>query len=104
MPELQIDIPTDIISEFCHRRGIIEFAVFGSVLRDDFSDDSDIDVLVTFAEDMIPTLFDFIDMAEELERLFGRKVDLLTKKSVESSPNYIRRKDILNSIQVLYAA
>lgn len=92
------------IADFCQRWHIIEFAVFGSVLRDDFNEDSDIDVLVTFDDNAIPGLFTFIQMAEELEKLLGREVDLLTKKSVEDSPNYIRRKEILSSTQMLYGA
>jgi hypothetical protein len=87
-------IPQDEIEAFCERRRIVEFALFGSVLRDDFNEESDIDVLVTFADDVRYTLFDLVRMGDELEEIFGRKVDLLDRRAVEKSPNYLRRKEI----------
>uniref|UniRef100_B8HST2 DNA polymerase beta domain protein region n=1 Tax=Cyanothece sp. (strain PCC 7425 / ATCC 29141) TaxID=395961 RepID=B8HST2_CYAP4 len=67
------------IAEFCQRWHIIEFALFGSVLRDDFRPDSDIDVLVTFSSNSSWSLFDWVDMKDELEALFGRRVDIADK-------------------------
>ena len=99
-----IEIPIDKIADFCQRWKITEFAFFGSVLRDDFRPDSDIDVLVTFAPNAHRTLFDMVDMQDELEAMFGRKVDLLSKRGIERSRNYLRRKAILNSAQIIYAA
>ena len=99
-----IEIPIDKIADFCQRWKIIEFAFFGSVLRDDFPPDSDIDVLVKFAPDARWTLFNHVDMQDELEAIFGRKVDLVSKRGIERSRNYIRRKAILNSAKVIYAA
>ena len=99
-----IEIPLDKIADFCQRWKIIEFAFFGSVLRDDFRPDSDIDVLVKFAPDARWTLFNHVDMQDELEAIFGRKVDLVSKRGIERSRNYIRRKAILNSAKVIYAA
>ncbi len=99
-----ITLPMDAIRVYCQKWGICEFALFGSVLRDDFGDESDIDVLVQFREGMRRTLFDLVTMTDELEAIFGRKVDLLTRKSVEESPNYIRRKEILNTTEVIYVA
>jgi hypothetical protein len=99
-----IEIPIDKIADFCQRWKIIEFAFFGSVLRDDFRPDSDIDVLVKFAPDARWTLFNHVDMQDELEAIFGRKVDLVSKRGIERSRNYIRRKAILNSAKVIYAA
>lgn len=81
-----------------------EFALFGSVLRDDFKPDSDIDVLVDFEQDSGRTLFDLVDMIDELKNIFGRDVDLLTRKAVERSRNYIRRKEILSSAEVVYVS
>ena len=98
-----IMLPIEDIRKYCQKWGIREFAVFGSVLRPDFNAESDIDVLLQFHEDVHRTLFDLITMSDELEALLGRKVDLLTRKSVEESPNYIRRKSILGSAQVIYA-
>ncbi|MBD2462380.1 nucleotidyltransferase domain-containing protein [Oscillatoria sp. FACHB-1407] len=89
------------IIEFCHRWHVIEFAVFGSVLRDDFRDDSDIDVLVTLAPDHGLNLFDWMDMQQELETLFHREVDLVDKRGLK---NPYRRSEILNTRQIVYAS
>lgn len=92
------------IAEFCSRWQITELALFGSVLREDFRPDSDIDVLVTFDPEAHTTLFDMVDMQDELAELLGRNVDLISKRGVEHSRNYIRRKAILGSAEVVYAA
>ncbi len=76
-------------------------ALFGSVLRDDFRVDSDIDVLVTFEEDAPWSLWQFLDARQELEDLLGRKVEMVEKKCVT---NPFRRYAILTSKQVIYAA
>ncbi len=91
--------PTQI-SEFCQRWKIIEFALFGSVLRDDFRPDSDIDVLVTFAPDYSLTWDDRMEMQKEIETLLGRKVDLVSKKYLK---NPYRRYEILRTHKVIYA-
>ena len=75
-----------------------------SALRDDFGPESDIDVLVSFEPGARHTLFDIVRMQDELSRVFGRQVDLATRAAVEGSRNYIRRKAILESAQVVYAA
>ena len=100
----QIDIPRDEIAAFCERWKLAELALFGSVLRDDFSPDSDIDVLVRFDPKARPTLLDIARMQDELTRLFGRQADLVERTAVETSRNYIRRKAILESAEVVYAA
>ena len=97
-----IEIPREKIIEFCQRWEIQEFALFGSVLRDNFRLDSDIDVLVKFAPNHRWTLFDHVDMQDELATIFGRKVDLVSKKAIERSRNYIRRENILSSAEVIY--
>ncbi len=101
---IAVDIPAPEVAAFCQRWGVVEFALFGSVLGDDFGPESDIDVLVQFDENVRYTLFDLATMANELEAIFGRKVDFLDRQAVEASPNYIRRKHILNTAQVIYAA
>jgi len=103
MTALKIWVPQKEIAEFCRRNHIQRMAFFGSVLRDDFRPDSDIDVLVEFEPGKTPGLA-FFDIREELKRLFGREVDMLTFKGIESSRNYIRRKAILESARVIYAA
>ena len=100
----RIPIDRKTIAEFCRRWKITEFALFGSVLRDDFRPDSDVDVLVTFAPDTRYSLFDLVHMQDELQQIFGREVDLVERKAVEKSENYIRRKHILSSVEPVYVA
>ncbi|NET58495.1 MAG: DNA polymerase subunit beta [Symploca sp. SIO2E6] len=88
------------ITNFCQRWNIIEFAIFGSVLREDFRHDSDIDVLVTFPSEHHLTWDGFLTMQEEIEVLFGRKVDLVNKKYLK---NPYRRHEILRTHEVVYA-
>jgi predicted nucleotidyltransferase len=99
-----LEISRERIADFCHRWKITEFALFGSVLRNDFRPDSDIDVLVTFAPDTSWRFYDLLSMKEELEAMFGRSVDLIEKRLVESSENYIRRRHILNHMETIYVA
>jgi len=99
-----LSINKDQIATFCQRHRVTKFALFGSILRDDFRTDSDVDVLVAFADDATPTLLDMVRMEEELTSIFGRQVDLLTWNGVEHSRNAIRRSAILNSAQVIYDA
>lgn len=98
----RLAITLEQLAEFCQRWQVAELALFGSILRDDFHSDSDIDMLVTFAPDSKISLLDLVNMEYELEEYCHRKVDLLTKKSVIESPNWIRRKSILNASRVIY--
>ena len=91
--------PAQIV-EFCQRWHIIEFALFGSILRDDFRPDSDIDVLLTFSPEQWLTWDDWQAMQTEIETLFNRKVDLVSKKYLK---NPYRRYEILKTRQVIYA-
>ena len=99
--KLGIDIPKSRIVDFCAKWKIIEFGLFGSVLRDDFSPDSDIDVCVTFASDASPSLYDLAIMEDELKEIFGRKVDLVEKAGLK---NPFRRREILKNLEIVYAA
>lgn len=99
----RIDVPEDKIAEFCKKWKIREFSLFGSVLREDFRPDSDIDVLVTFSDDAKITLFDLVHMENELKEIFGREVDIVSRRGLESSRNYIRRNAIINSAEAVYA-
>ncbi len=101
---VNIAIPRDEIAAFCKRWQVTELALFGSVLRDDFGPDSDVDVLARFEEEARHTLFDLDRMEEELSRMLGRQVDLIERVGVEQSRNYIRRKATLDSAEVIYAA
>src|SRR5437868_389719 len=102
--QLQIMIPRAAVADFCRRWRVTEFCLFGSVLRDDFRPDSDIDVLLTFAPDSWHSVFDLMRMEKELAELFGRRVDLVDRGVLEASPNYIRRRQILESAEPVYAA
>lgn len=92
------------IASFCQRWHIMELALFGSILRDDFGPESDVDILVQFAPAAEPTRRDWPAMERELAAIMGRDVDLIERRLVEGSRNYIRRKSILDSAQVVYAA
>jgi predicted nucleotidyltransferase len=104
MAEPQIAIPEEEIASFCRRWKVSELALFGSVLRGDFSTGSDVDVLVSFAPDAGWSLFDLVTMQEELKAILGREVDLVDRFAIERSENYIRRQSILSSLEVVYAA
>ena len=101
MSKPKINIPKDKIEAFCRRWKIKEFALFGSVLRDDFRPDSDIDVLVSFAPDGGITFDNRMEMLHELAEIFGRQVDLVEKDAIR---NPFRRHDILTTKEVVYAA
>lgn len=104
MSSVKIKIPKAKIAEFCRRWNVSEFAIFGSALRGDFRSDSDIDVLVSFAPQAHVTLFDMVEMQDELKAIFGREVDLISRRGVENSRNYLRRKAILESAQVIHVS
>ena len=100
----RISIDRDAVTAFCRRHHIRRLALFGSVLRDDFRPDSDVDVLVAFAPGARRSILDLMQMKIELSELFDRKVDLLDKHAIEQSDNYIRRRNILESAEVIYGA
>ena len=91
----------DRIAEFCQRNHIRRLALFGSVLRDDFAAESDVDVLVEF-EPGARVGFAFITMQDELSSVLGRRVDMNTFEGVERSRNWLLRSEILDSTQVVY--
>lgn len=99
----RVAVPQDEIAAFCQRWGISELALFGSILRDDFTPQSDVDVLVTFKPGIKRGFADLSAMETELGSIFGRNIDLGTRRSVEEDPNYLRRNAILNSAQIIYA-
>ncbi|WP_448599587.1 nucleotidyltransferase family protein [Thermoleptolyngbya sp.] len=104
MSNIAIQIPTEQIQRFCQRWQITELALFGSVLRDDFRPDSDIDVLVTFAPTAKRGLSETLQMKSELQTIFNREVDFIVKTAIERSENWLRRRNILESAQVIYAS
>lgn len=97
------DVSYDQIAEFCRRWQIVELVLFGSATRSDFGPESDVDVLVEFAERAEWGLLEHVQMQQELERLFQRDVDLITRRAIQQSANWLRRQEILNTAQVLYS-
>lgn len=103
MSKIQIHIPMGEIETFCIKWKVKELSFFGSVLRDDFDPiKSDLDILVLFNEKAGTTLFDLVEMKDELEILFQRKVDLISKRGIQKSKNPYRKKEILESARVVY--
>ncbi|MBN8561197.1 MAG: nucleotidyltransferase family protein [Leptolyngbya sp. UWPOB_LEPTO1] len=99
----RLHVSPDQIAEFCQRWHVLEFALFGSILRDDFQPStSDVDVLVAFYPTAKQGLTEWLDMQDELEALLQRKVDLVSKKAIQESRNWIRKRNILESAQVIY--
>jgi predicted nucleotidyltransferase len=101
---LRITVPREEIVAFCHRRGIRRLSMFGSVLRDDFSPDSDVDVLVDFERGVDLGLLEIISIENELSEILGRKVDFADREEVERSGNYLRRREILDTAETVYVA
>ena len=100
-PRARLPLPLEAIEAFCRKWRIEELALFGSVLRDDFSSGSDVDVLVTFSPDAQLSLWDFVEMKAELAEILHRRVDLVSKGGLR---NPFRRHEILNTRQIVYAA
>ncbi len=101
--KLSVHLPMEKIAQFCDRWQVTEFALFGSVLREDFRPDSDIDVMVEFHPEAHPTFSTLDQMEAELKTIFDRDVDLITRQGIATSRNYLRRNQILSSAQVIYA-
>ena len=99
-----IEARRENIVDFCRRWKIVELSFFGYVLRDDFRPDSDVDLLVTFSREAEWSLFDHVAMEEELTALFGRKVNMVNRRALERSANFIRRKAILGTAEAYYVA
>jgi uncharacterized protein len=98
-----VAVPANEIERFCQRWKVQELALFGSVLRKDFDAASDVDVLVTFTDDAQWSLLDHVQMENELAEMIGRNVDLISKRAVEKSQNWIRREAILETARVLFS-
>ena len=90
------------IGQFCQQCGIARLELFGSALRDDFRGDSDVDLLATLHIDAHPTLLDWADMQEKLAELFGRPVDLVSRRAIERSRNRYRKHSILSTAMPIY--
>lgn len=103
MKKHDIDISDIQIADFCRRWQIVELSLFGSVLRADFGPDSDVDFLVTYAPDKRREAWGRYPEQEELEALLGRKVDWITRKSVEQGRNPLFRREVFATAETIYA-
>jgi len=99
-----LQVSADRLADFSRRWRVAELSLFGSVLRDDFGQASDIDVMVRFEPGTERRYYHLSEMREELEGLFGRSVDLVERRVVEASENYIRRRHILAHALPVYVA
>ncbi|MBE0537131.1 MAG: nucleotidyltransferase domain-containing protein [Phycisphaerae bacterium] len=99
-----VQLDREAIAAFCGKWRIRELSLFGSALREDFGPESDMDFLVSFEPGARHTLFDMVHMQDELRVMFGRGVDLVSRRGIEKSRNYLRREEILKSAEVVYEA
>ena len=102
--EIRLALPLQELRRFCERRGLKRLEVFGSVLRDDFGPASDVDFLFELKPGVRIGLLELGRMESELTTIVGRKVDLVSRRSIERSPNRIRREAILSSARLLVDA
>ncbi|AFZ54873.1 nucleotidyltransferase domain-containing protein [Cyanobacterium aponinum UTEX 3222] len=100
--EKRLNLTKQQIRDFCQENNIQELSLFGSVLRDDFNDNSDLDFLVVFKPEFQLSLMDLVDIQYQLENLTRRKVDLIEKSSILDSYNWLRRQHILDTARVIY--
>lgn len=104
MPRSNVPIPMASLENFCRRWKVAQLRLFGSALREDFRPDSDLDFLVTFSAGADWSLLDHVAMEEELSAILGRKVDLVSRRAIERSANWIRRETILASSEPYFDA
>jgi uncharacterized protein len=102
MPHYSLQLPTEAIHAFCRKWQVREFSLFGSILRENFGPESDVDVLVDFLPGTHRDLYDLMDMEDELKEIFHREVDLVTRGGIERSANYLRRRTILSEAETVY--
>jgi len=100
----RLQVTHEQLADFCLRWKITELALFGSALRDDFGPDSDVDMLVAFAPSADWSLLDHIRMEQELSSLLGREVHLVSRRDIDRSENWVRRREIQRTAQVVHAS
>lgn len=104
MTKLAMPLPMDQIRAFCTKWKVARLEVFGSILRPDFTDASDVDFLVTWTADAEWDVLDHVRMEREMAQLVGRRVDIVSREAVEESPNWIRKRNILSNVELIHAA
>jgi predicted nucleotidyltransferase len=102
LTQLAIALPMSSLEEFCQHWRMQELAVFGSVLRSDFSSSRDVDFLYLLMLQALGSLGDLIKAEAELANITGRRVDLVSKKSIQKSHTWLRRKNILSTARIIY--
>jgi uncharacterized protein len=100
----RLGVTDEALADFCRKWQIVRLELFGSALREDFRSDSDVDLLVTFAEEAPWSLLDIVHLEDELSDLLGRKAEIAERQAIEKSDNPFRRRRILDTAQPLYAA
>ena len=100
---MKLNFNPENLSRFCRERGIARLELFGSAGREDFRAESDVDLLATLRTDAHPTLLDWAEMQEQLGELFGRPVDLVSRRAIERSRNRYRKHSILTTATQIYA-
>ena len=100
---MKLEFNCQKLGQFCREHAIARLELFGSGLREDFRDDSDVDLLATLRADARPTLLDWADMQEKLAEVFGRPVDLVSRRAIELSRNRYRKQAILSTAMAIYA-
>ena len=98
----QFHISYDALAEACKTWGVEKVMLFGSALRDDFTDESDIDLLLQFKPDTIHSLFDYDKMHSDFQRAFDREIDLTNLQGLLSSRNERRKRNIISNAKDLY--
>src|SRR5688572_10611300 len=105
MSTSQLALPcAEKMEQFCRRWRVTELALFGSALGERFSEKSDVDLLVTFAPHADWSVVDHVKMQRELSEMIGRPVDLVSRRAIQHSQNWIRRDQILMTARTIYAA
>jgi hypothetical protein len=99
---MKVHVNREALDQFCREHGIVRLDLFGSALRDDFHDDSDVDLLASLHPKAQPTLLDWAYMQEKLSELFGRSVDLVSRRAIEQSKNRYRKQAILSTAVPFY--
>ena len=99
---MKLKFDVNAVRQFCRDQGIAKLELFGSALRDDFREDSDVDLLATVRPDVKCGLFEWVELKEGLEKIFGRPVDLVSRRAIERSQNPYRKRSILARTEPIY--
>ena len=99
---MNLHFDANAVRQLCRTRGISRLELFGSALRDDFREDSDVDLLATVRPDVKCGLFEWVELKEGLEKIFGRPVDLVSRRAIERSQNPYRKRSILKHTEPIY--